>query len=534
MERHEIPADEIKAMVLRASNLEGARKCKTCGRPATCYGAYDNMKANAYACDGCCQHGNEDGCCVPVDQASRLDVLRLVRALEESESSAAAGNELIHVFTEGPVDEDETPNHMKVEGEAAVLCGAPMVEGEPMEFTSIPKLVRCAECDGRLFHRYQFLAQKVHDQYAYAPGKPLSSDEMREIGFGLKMLVHRVIMGKKKRETAPVRAESVAARLTAAKNALLLDGYEDFAEQLKAQPNDVARYLRLVCGDPPDHADNEPSIDALCLLWCSMRGLRFREGYLLTALSEAIDRLKQALEAAESSRILCTEEADMERDFIASLQAVITDPPIALGQYTRAEFAAAVDRAHEALHTWEEQAGPGHPLHEAIDRAHEALHSVGGGTERVDCGTRDPEAQRLHALLRAKLESTVLLCDHRLEDLVGGRDPATGKRLITKCGACLADYHKTKAVEPPLTFGWVGVISREGGQLDTTLAFFPPRAESVAREWFDMASAQWSESFLCKVVRGPIKIGFEPEEAVVIFDIPAHRPRSGATEGADR
>jgi hypothetical protein len=43
-------------------------KCANCGRPATCYGAYEDDH-EAYACDACCGHGNEDGHCSPIDKA---------------------------------------------------------------------------------------------------------------------------------------------------------------------------------------------------------------------------------------------------------------------------------------------------------------------------------------------------------------------------------------------------------------------------------------------------------------------------------
>lgn len=42
----------------------GAR-CRECGKPATCYGEYE-MCGEAYACDDCCGHGNEDGWCKPL------------------------------------------------------------------------------------------------------------------------------------------------------------------------------------------------------------------------------------------------------------------------------------------------------------------------------------------------------------------------------------------------------------------------------------------------------------------------------------
>lgn len=42
------------------------KRCAHCGKPATCYGAYEGQAAG-YACDVCCGHGNEDGSCDRVD-----------------------------------------------------------------------------------------------------------------------------------------------------------------------------------------------------------------------------------------------------------------------------------------------------------------------------------------------------------------------------------------------------------------------------------------------------------------------------------
>lgn len=53
--------------------------------------------------------------------------------------------------------------------------------------------------------------------------------------------------------------------------------------------------------------------------------------------------------------------------------------PSACAAYTSEQLAAAVYEAHAALHRWETQAGPGHPLHAEVTRAHEALHRVGAG-----------------------------------------------------------------------------------------------------------------------------------------------------------
>ena len=101
--------------------------------------------------------------------------------------------------------------------------------------------------------------------------------------------------------------------------------------------------------------------------------------------------------------------------------------------YTRARFAAAVDEAHSALHEHGELVGP-------LWRAHEALHNVGAGQERIACATPDPEAQAIHADLRA-LRDREIPCGHTVADLIGGTEKGPDGRerpSITKCGACLA------------------------------------------------------------------------------------------------
>lgn len=43
--------------------------CEQCGeRPAFCLGRYDSPR-DAYACDECCGHGNEDGHCRPLNKS---------------------------------------------------------------------------------------------------------------------------------------------------------------------------------------------------------------------------------------------------------------------------------------------------------------------------------------------------------------------------------------------------------------------------------------------------------------------------------
>lgn len=77
----------------------------------------------------------------------------------------------------------------------------------------------------------------------------------------------------------------------------------------------------------------------------------------------------------------CTECGDLVAWALDTEQVPAADADSGTA-YTRAQLAAAVDEAHAALHRWEQQAGPGHPLHEEVTRAHEALHRVGAGMPR--------------------------------------------------------------------------------------------------------------------------------------------------------
>lgn len=44
----------------------GPGPCGYCGKPATCYGVYENpCRPVTRACDDCCGHGREDGWCSP-------------------------------------------------------------------------------------------------------------------------------------------------------------------------------------------------------------------------------------------------------------------------------------------------------------------------------------------------------------------------------------------------------------------------------------------------------------------------------------
>lgn len=58
--------DEAVA-IAEAMNRAGPRVCQDCGKPATCFGSYEDELHPAYACDACCGHGCEDGHCEPVE-----------------------------------------------------------------------------------------------------------------------------------------------------------------------------------------------------------------------------------------------------------------------------------------------------------------------------------------------------------------------------------------------------------------------------------------------------------------------------------
>ena len=57
------------ALRIRDEDLGTAtRVCATCGKPATCHGAYEGHDDPPQdSCDDCCGHGNEDGWCRPIE-----------------------------------------------------------------------------------------------------------------------------------------------------------------------------------------------------------------------------------------------------------------------------------------------------------------------------------------------------------------------------------------------------------------------------------------------------------------------------------
>ena len=56
-------------------------------------------------------------------------------------------------------------------------------------------------------------------------------------------------------------------------------------------------------------------------------------------------------------------------------------------------------------------------------------------------------------------------------------------------------------LDPERGVRWIVFIAREGGQAPTTVGLFSDRED--AAEFFGTAGAQWSDSYLCEVRRGP-------------------------------
>ncbi|MGN6107739.1 MAG: hypothetical protein ACTHU0_21700 [Kofleriaceae bacterium] len=46
------------------------------------------------------------------------------------------------------------------------------------------------------------------------------------------------------------------------------------------------------------------------------------------------------------------------------------------------------------------------------------------------------------------IDERPIACGHRVKDLISGTDPSTGRKLVTKCGACLAEQPKMSHAGP--------------------------------------------------------------------------------------
>lgn len=85
--RMENMVDNLEA---RVKELEHRDICSHCGGPATCMGAYEDERNIGFGCDNCCGHGNEDGWCVPVEEAGEKPIaLRIVGIEAEARADKA-------------------------------------------------------------------------------------------------------------------------------------------------------------------------------------------------------------------------------------------------------------------------------------------------------------------------------------------------------------------------------------------------------------------------------------------------------------
>lgn len=58
--------------------------CQSCDHAlATCFGAYEDSTPVEWACDLCCGHGNEDGWCKPLKQATVVITHHIKERLEK-------------------------------------------------------------------------------------------------------------------------------------------------------------------------------------------------------------------------------------------------------------------------------------------------------------------------------------------------------------------------------------------------------------------------------------------------------------------
>lgn len=73
-----------------------------CGRPFTCFGEYEGNEA--YSCDTCCGHGNEDGWCVPINDDTKLLISKLCRERAELREEREAAEKLYKILDEYGVD----------------------------------------------------------------------------------------------------------------------------------------------------------------------------------------------------------------------------------------------------------------------------------------------------------------------------------------------------------------------------------------------------------------------------------------------
>ena len=169
-------------------------------------------------------------------------------------------------------------------------------------------------------------------------------------------------------------------------------------------------------------------------------------------------------------------------------------------------------------------AGERDRLKAEIDRL---LTPVGGDEAwllAAEQATVDPDPERDCVRCRATMtaldlgeEPTPLcdLCAHEVSALLGHAfvvvvEHVLGVRAVERAEAAEREVERLRALGPskapagPDESGpanWLVVVLRDGGQAGTMINAYED--EGDAREFFGPASAQWSDSYLCRVVRGP-------------------------------
>jgi hypothetical protein len=63
-DRRDTDVDDLRPTL---APMGPAHVCAHCGKPAACFGRYDNMTTADFACDECCGHGCEDGRCIRIE-----------------------------------------------------------------------------------------------------------------------------------------------------------------------------------------------------------------------------------------------------------------------------------------------------------------------------------------------------------------------------------------------------------------------------------------------------------------------------------
>jgi hypothetical protein len=67
--------------------------CAHCGKPATCFGAYEGEDPPSFACDECCGHGCEDGVCIDIGEGDEPAPKLCLRCADDGNDVPATDGE---------------------------------------------------------------------------------------------------------------------------------------------------------------------------------------------------------------------------------------------------------------------------------------------------------------------------------------------------------------------------------------------------------------------------------------------------------